>query len=602
MSEDSNKYSVTGTKSGVVVSKNQTFSNDLISVRDIYLILRRGLPLIIVVSLLVAIVTFFYFSLKKDIFEASATAAVSPSGLDIRNANGISFSPQTSPSFETYKSLAYSDSVVISVLEAVKVEYPKLDIGIQAFKRLSDVEKIYGPLSNRPDTADRVTLAVSQKVKHENAAISVALTNAWTEKTIDIVRSTLSGSLNSIDSLTKTSLNGARENLEKSQEALKQASSSAALDILDVQLLTAGQHIADQKVRLSEAKTELAVAKELQDALLNQTTSSLSENSRRLLDLHLESAEADLDKAVIALQEFQEEHNLIALEARNIFLSIQLAEFEQLLAVAKASKDGFVQLSSLATLSDKMLQQALLDTLAIDDMGSITKIESEVISDDPVEQNGIFPKGHRIITEVETEVNPQLPVLENYVDYQALMPEMGYTTEVLENTIDALVLDLDTISSQFGPLKVEEARLQLTYELAEHRLRELLTERSRLTSGNEAFLIGLEAEVVGLGQQIELSEVDLLELQAERAEAQNIVGTLMIEVEAAVNVYGEIGGLEPTIAYLAQLAPLSAQVINLASQSLEPIGTGRSLPTALAFLLTAIIMTVLVFFREAIKV
>lgn len=591
--------------SSVSTAANQTVQhhpNELISVRDIYLILRKGLPLILLTSLILAGLTFLYFTLKDDVFEASATASVAPSGLDIRNSNGISFSPQTTPAFETYKSLAYSDSVVNGVIESVKEQYPALDIGVSQFKRRASIDKIYGPLNNRPDTADRVTLAVSHKIRHENGAISVALTNAWTENSIKTVQETLSGSLDSVDGLTKTAFETARQNLEKTQEALKDASGEAALDVLDAQVLIAGEHIAEQKVRWSEANVELEVAKQLQNTFLGQTgegISTLSPQTQQLLEVQLQLFESELESAFAALESFHEKHDLLSLEARNIFLSIQLAEFEQLLSVAKASTNGIVQVSGTSDLSREMLENALLDSIIETDKASAMSIDSEII---PAEQREIIPRANRVVSEVDSDMLSKLGELRNYLNYQNLrLSEASYTVGELEATIATLTDDLVSISTQYGPLKVQENRLQLDYDLAEQRLTELLAERSRLSSKNEGLLIALEAEVQELDKQITVDEVALQTLQTKRAEAQQTVGTLMIELEAATKAYEQIGGLEPTISYISQLAPVSAQVINLASTSLEPIGTGRSLPTVLAFLLTAIIMTVLVFFREAIK-
>lgn len=582
---------------GTVVSVNQYPPNDFISIRDIYLIVRRGLPLILIVSLLVSILTFLYFSLKKDVFEAVATATVSPSGIDIKNANGISFSPQITPSFETYKSLAFSDAVVIDVLESVQNQFPEIEISVAQFKRRANLDKIYGPLNNRPDTADRVTLAVSQKVRHEDVAVAVALSNDWTKKTIKTVQDTLSGSINMVNDLTKITFETARKNLEDAQEDLKTISATSALDVLDVQVLTAGQNIAEQKVRLSEAKVELGVARQLQNVFVKNDSGKLTIETQDLLQQQLDLAIKQREAAFKALESFQLQHDVLGLETRSIFLNIQLAEFEQLLSVAQASEGGYVT-SGEAELSQKVLKNALLDlasqSFATDDL----RLDSELI---PAEADSMVPRSNRIVTDVTKIPTTSLSEVLHYLEYYNLVSSQTFSVTEVEKVIEALTSELAGISSEFGPLKLKQERLELDYELAEETVSNLLTERNRISSKNEAVLVALEAEVVELEEQIQMDEITLAQLQLTRAEAQQQIGTLTIQVEAAAGVFEEVSELESTISYLTQLSPLSAQVINLASSSLEPIGSGRTLPTALALLLTAIIMTVLIFFREAIK-
>ena len=82
--------------------------NDEISLRDLYLILRRGLPLIAGVAFVVGVVAFALSSLLPSSYRSTAVVQVTPSPVGAQQVGGLDFDPRTNLSFEAYQSIAFS--------------------------------------------------------------------------------------------------------------------------------------------------------------------------------------------------------------------------------------------------------------------------------------------------------------------------------------------------------------------------------------------------------------------------------------------------------------------------------------------------------------
>jgi uncharacterized protein involved in exopolysaccharide biosynthesis len=160
---------------------------DEVSLRDLYLILRRGLPAIVIVAGLAAAATAAFVALAPDSYAAEATVVSTPSRVQLRGEGSLAFEPRSAIDFATFENLATNRGAfeaTIARLEADGVPAP------DSFRDLADaaeVERLSGP-----DGADDPTpLTVVLRVRWDDPASSARYANAWAEATVEQVRSSL---------------------------------------------------------------------------------------------------------------------------------------------------------------------------------------------------------------------------------------------------------------------------------------------------------------------------------------------------------------------------------------------------------------------------
>ena len=91
-----------------------------VSLRDLYLVLLRGLPFILLLALLGGGVAYFLNAQRKPVYAAESTVLVTPPPIQIQGDENISFSPINEVSFQTYDTLARSQTVLRDAVSRVK--------------------------------------------------------------------------------------------------------------------------------------------------------------------------------------------------------------------------------------------------------------------------------------------------------------------------------------------------------------------------------------------------------------------------------------------------------------------------------------------------
>ncbi|MEZ4608323.1 MAG: hypothetical protein R2865_16430, partial [Deinococcales bacterium] len=98
-----------------------------ISLRELYLVLRRALPVIFLVGFTLAVIVLVLASLRPESYEAQSITIISPSSIEVKNPSGVIFNPQNNVTFEAYQALAYSSPVIEATLAEVKRQFPDLE-------------------------------------------------------------------------------------------------------------------------------------------------------------------------------------------------------------------------------------------------------------------------------------------------------------------------------------------------------------------------------------------------------------------------------------------------------------------------------------------
>lgn len=183
--------------------------DDELSLRDLYLVLRRNLLLIVVVVAAAGLATFFLTRLNPQQFEAQSTTLVTPPPFQIEGADNITFRPNADVSFQAYRTLAESRPVI----EAALAEVPEAGLTYAEFG--GSVEMLIGP--QQPNQS--APLAVVHRVRHHEPEIAARLANAWASHSLAAVQEALLASLAPISERTQAEVERLRGDLRSAEEA-----------------------------------------------------------------------------------------------------------------------------------------------------------------------------------------------------------------------------------------------------------------------------------------------------------------------------------------------------------------------------------------------
>lgn len=164
--------------------------DDEISLRELYLILRRGLALILGVALVAGAAAFLYATVAPDQYEAEASVLSSPSTVRVRDQGTLQFEPGDAIGFDAYETIATSRAVFERTLQSLDDLPAQQNLGYRALANVADLERVASP------TGDGATpLIVAHRIGWSDAEHAAAFTNAWTQATVEQVRETLLANL-----------------------------------------------------------------------------------------------------------------------------------------------------------------------------------------------------------------------------------------------------------------------------------------------------------------------------------------------------------------------------------------------------------------------
>lgn len=177
---------------------------DEISLRDLYLTLRAGLPWILLATIAAAAITFLVLTLLPSRYVAEATVVVSPTPVRVQGTAALAFDPSNAVSFETYEEVALNRKVLSrAVQDANASGWSASELGAGG-----EVVRISGPA--RADQTGALTIA--HRVAGEDPEAAAALANAWAQASLETVRAQLLASIDPV--LEETAREGERRQAE----------------------------------------------------------------------------------------------------------------------------------------------------------------------------------------------------------------------------------------------------------------------------------------------------------------------------------------------------------------------------------------------------
>lgn len=238
---------------------NDHNNEDEISLRDLYLILRRGLPLIVVAALLVGGLAFVVSSRLPKVFEAQSTTLVTSPPVQLQAAQNLTFRPPNDVSFESYETLADSRPVREATLAAVP-EASTVDF-------TGNVTLLIGP----QNPGQLSPLAVTHSVRDTDPVQAAALANAWAATTLDAVRTSLLASLDPVRAATIEEIEQRQTNIDEVEARLETFGRTDDGDTLKTLLQRLTDRIADSETRRDRLARDAAAAAARVELLSQET-------------------------------------------------------------------------------------------------------------------------------------------------------------------------------------------------------------------------------------------------------------------------------------------------------------------------------------------
>jgi uncharacterized protein involved in exopolysaccharide biosynthesis len=294
--------------------------NDEISLRDVYLIFRKGLPLILILSLLAGVLAFIVSSLLPKVYEAETTVLISPPAVSVEGTQNLNFRPSSEVSFEAYETLAESRGVKGEAVQSV-------DANLQYGDMAGTVQELIGP----QNPGQSVPLLVSHTVRDTDPERAAQLSDAWANVTLTAVQRSLFTNIEPINEVTVQALEPLRTNLEEAQAALETFEANDTSDTLQATLNNLSQLIASARSgvvttsQLSLAQTG-EVPQESEEAINLESTLETSSQINLSGEIAAQEAYvASLGSNATA----RDRAELASLQARQSSLQEQLESYEE---------------------------------------------------------------------------------------------------------------------------------------------------------------------------------------------------------------------------------------------------------------------------------
>lgn len=226
-----------------------TPASDEISLRDVYLVLRRRAPWIVGAAVLAGVLGYVALTTRPAAYVAEASVTVARVPVTVGGDDPLAFRPQLDVTFEAYRALAYR----ASVLEQVRAEVPNAPFAPSEAEEVLTLERRAGA-----ENQASALLVVRHRAEARDAAIAAALATAWARATAGAVRAQLTDGLVDVARVTSAELEAAQTRLAAADAALlafRQANEATA----DPQrLLTARQRAARLVERRGELERQIA--------------------------------------------------------------------------------------------------------------------------------------------------------------------------------------------------------------------------------------------------------------------------------------------------------------------------------------------------------
>lgn len=251
MAEDANPSSAARPASG----------DDTVSLRDIYLVLRAGLPLIVLVAFLCGGAAFLYKARQPATYTSTAVVQVVQPRVSAQPGASLDVNVSSVLTSGTYFAIAQSPAA----LDALATR-----LGLESVEELPNIEVTAGP---GPSSGDALTVSHRVTVPSgRGAEWAATVANAWAEETVEMARDLLVAPF--------TEAGGRLTADVATREAAYQAASEAWADFLAVDEREELRHRLESLVELDASRLERLGQMEAEASALRARIASLQQSGQ----------------------------------------------------------------------------------------------------------------------------------------------------------------------------------------------------------------------------------------------------------------------------------------------------------------------------------
>lgn len=346
--------------------------SDEVSLREVFFVLLRGLPIILATALVFGVGAYVLNARQQPTYSAQSTVMVTPPAIAIEGDDTLTFRPPNEISFQSYGTLARSQEV----LQNAVAQISGAQISPSGLLSLATLREI-------PPTAPNVSgtippLSVVHTVRNANPERAAQLADAWAESTLAAVRRSLFASLELVGAQTAQEATRLQSNVDGVEARVQAFAAKDEGPLLEAELAGRTRQLTDGRTRLGDLETQIAASR-ARITELNQpgTTTEPSASS------------SSLPEAFWVLSAAQ------ALEGANTEGSVRpsLTSSRALETTAQAAIADSVVLSDLP----EDTQSALIDfadTLTRETLGSVesdlTRYQRETRTEATVQAQGVL--------------------------------------------------------------------------------------------------------------------------------------------------------------------------------------------------------------------
>ena len=190
-------------------------ADDTVSLREVYLVFRAGLPLIVTVAVLCGLAAFAYRALQGTTYTSSAVVQVVQPRVSTQPGSSLDVSVVSPLNAATYRAIALSPVTLGAVAD---------ELGARSVRDLGSLEVVGGP---GPTTGEAIAVSHVVKVPTERGAEWAAtVANAWAQASVAAAREVLVAPF--------TEAGGRLDSDVAAREAAYQAASEAWADFLAI--------------------------------------------------------------------------------------------------------------------------------------------------------------------------------------------------------------------------------------------------------------------------------------------------------------------------------------------------------------------------------
>lgn len=195
--------------------------DDEVSLRELYLIFKRGLPWIVGAALLAGTLAFATTLRRTPVFATGATVLVSPLPLEGESSEGaqrLRLEQSGAVPFEAYRKLALSDAVLTDALNRESnAAIPKPTIDVAGLRAVGSLRR-----DTRPNqTGEDASLMVTHVLTLPNPERAAALADAWAQSTVAAVHGLRSATLREIEAATRAAATQLEATLQDAETQLQ---------------------------------------------------------------------------------------------------------------------------------------------------------------------------------------------------------------------------------------------------------------------------------------------------------------------------------------------------------------------------------------------